>query len=219
MKKIIFKVNLGNLVAMIKDMNNINCRMQIDIEHGLVIVENVNNSLIDTVINLIDKYFKILSVVIETSSKEEPVTENATLDSIPIEKIPTDNTTSKLEIAPICYTEKVLLEELGPALAILDCSKKVEDQVDIFMTTIGMPTNEPLREAFIIACGLHKITYTSIILEMRDRYYPELSCSDILPKLKENFKKWFEQYPSLMEKCPKLSLTAVLKVFAKRFST
>jgi len=40
----------------------------------------------------------------------------------------------------------------------------------------------------------------------------------IKASLKEEFKNWLKKYPKLAEKCPKISLMAVLKVFAKRFA-
>lgn len=47
---------------------------------------------------------------------------------------------------------------------------------------------------------------------------PEVNEDVIKATLKENFKKWLEQYPELAKKCPKMSLMSVLKVFAKKFA-
>lgn len=114
--------------------------------------------------------------------------------------------------------ETVLLETIGFAFDKLDSSKKVEEQIDSFLVEIGMTTSEIMvKQSFVIACEIEKITYDNVILELNNMY-PEEKEDAIKATLKENFKKWLEQYPELAEKCPKLSLMSVLKVFAKRFA-
>ena len=57
MKKIIFKVNTkkeSSLTSLLKDLNRISCRINIDLENNLVTVENVNDAMIDSVVDLID---------------------------------------------------------------------------------------------------------------------------------------------------------------------
>ena len=111
-----------------------------------------------------------------------------------------------------------MLEALGYAFDKLNSSKKVEEQIDSFLTDIGMSTSEKIvRQSFVIACDIKKITYENVILELYNMY-PNLDKDMLMASLKENFKKWLEQYPELAKKCPKLSFMAVLKVFAKRFA-
>lgn len=113
--------------------------------------------------------------------------------------------------------EKALLETLGSAFDKLDSSKKVEEQIDSFMADIGMPISERLiRQSFVIACDIKKITYGNVILELHNMY-PKIKENIIQASLKENFKKWLEQYPELAKKCHRISLMSLLKLFAKRF--
>ena len=81
-----------------------------------------------------------------------------------------------------------------------------------------MSINERMvKQSFVIACDIKKITYENVILELHN-VNPEVNEDIIKATLKENFKKWLEQYPELAKKCPKMSLMSVLKVFAKRFA-
>lgn len=99
----------------------------------------------------------------------------------------------------------------------LDASKKVEEQVESFLIEIGMITTERMvTQAFIIACDIKKINYENVILGLHEQF-PKVKEEIIKNILKEAFKNWLKKYPTLAEKCPKISLMSVLKVFAKRF--
>ena len=112
--------------------------------------------------------------------------------------------------------EKALLESFGSAFDKLDSSKPIQEQIDSFIADIGIPANEKmLRQTFVIACDIKKITYENVIFELH-KMYPTANEDMLKASLKKSFKKWLEQYPELAEKCPKLSLMSVLKVFAKR---
>lgn len=112
--------------------------------------------------------------------------------------------------------EKALLESFGSAFDKLDSSKPIQEQIDSFIADIGIPANEKmLRQTFVIACDIKKITYENVIFELH-KMYPTADEDILKASLKKSFKKWLEQYPELAEKCPKLSLMSVLKVFAKR---
>ncbi len=114
--------------------------------------------------------------------------------------------------------ENALLEVVGYAFDKLTPSKKVEEQIDSFLTDIGMSINERMvKQSFVIACDIKKITYENVILELHN-VNPEVNEDVIKATLKENFKKWLEQYPELAKKCPKMSLMSVLKIFAKKFA-
>lgn len=113
--------------------------------------------------------------------------------------------------------EAAVLDVIETALAKLDKSRPVAEQVEDFMQDIGMLTSEKLVvQAFSIACDIKKINYGNVASELH-KLNPNVREEIIVASLKETFKKWLEQYPDLAAKCPKISLMAVLKVFAKRF--
>lgn len=115
-------------------------------------------------------------------------------------------------------SETALLEFFSPLFDKLDKSKPVEEQISNFMAEIGMPANSKLLEqAFVIACTIKKINYENIILALH-ALNPNIKENIIKVSLKEAFKNWLKQYPILAENNPRLSLTSVLKVFAKKFS-
>ena len=114
--------------------------------------------------------------------------------------------------------EEAILKVIGEALDKLDKSRPVSEQVENFMNEIGMPISAKLvSQSFVIACDIKKINYENIILELH-KLNPNIKDEIIKASLKENFKIWLKQYPKLVEKFPKMSITAVLKVFAKRFA-
>lgn len=115
--------------------------------------------------------------------------------------------------------ESALMEVISFALEKLDASKTLEEQVEAFLVDIGMSTSEKMvTQAFMIACNIKKINYENVILKLHDVYHPEFKEDAIKRILQDNFKEWLVQYPTLAEKCPKISLMSVLKVFAKRFA-
>ena len=114
--------------------------------------------------------------------------------------------------------ESSLLEIIGSALDKLDPSKKVENQVEDFLASIGMTTTEKLiKQSFIIACDVKKINYGTVIFRLHEAN-PKIREELIQNILKESFKNWLKQYPTLAEKCPRISFMSILKVFAKKFS-
>ena len=81
--------------------------------------------------------------------------------------------------------EKALLESFGSAFDKLDSSKPIQEQIDSFIADIGIPANEKmLRQTFVIACDIKKITYENVIFELH-KMYPTAN-EDIL---KASFKK------------------------------
>ena len=80
MKKITFKVTSkteGSFVSLIKKVDKISCRIQIDFENNLVTVEDMNNTMIDSVIELVDEYYSISNVTIDNTSDESTLVENS----------------------------------------------------------------------------------------------------------------------------------------------
>ena len=67
--------------------------------------------------------------------------------------------------------EKALLESFGSAFDKLDSSKPIQEQIDSFIADIGIPANEKmLRQTFVIACDIKKITYENVIFELHKMY-------------------------------------------------
>ena len=116
-------------------------------------------------------------------------------------------------------TEATLLEVIGCALNKLDISKELEEQIDFFLTEIGMTTEKTMKNAFIAACNITKINYPNVALEVykmcQDQKEDE---NTIKVKLKAEFKDWALLQPVLLAKCPRVSLMNVLRIFAKRFA-
>ena len=252
MKKLKFKVSSpkdGSVVSLFMEVNKISCQIFLDLKNGFVVVENVNNSMIDNVIELVDNYYTILSIDIdntfeeitqdpaipigsktfaedddlpftikETSAKADKTADNVA--EIPIEAKETvvEAVKSKSTVKKVGGEESALLEVIGFALDNLDSSKNVEEQVVPFLTDIGMTTTERMvTQSFIVSCDIKKINYENVILVLRDKF-PKVKEELIKNILKKAFKNWLDKYPTLAEKCPKISLMAVLKVFAKRFA-
>lgn len=114
--------------------------------------------------------------------------------------------------------EVALLETIGFAFDKLDSSKKVEEQIESFLTDIGMTTTEKMvTQSFIVACDIKKINYENVLLGLHNQF-PQVKEELIKNTLKEAFKNWLDKYPTLAEKCPKISLMALLKIFAKKFA-
>jgi len=116
--------------------------------------------------------------------------------------------------------EEAILEVIGSALDKLDKSKPVSEQVEDFMAEIGIPSTSAtwlVKQSFEVACDIKKINYENVILELHN-LNPNIKEEIIKASLKENFKKWLEKYPQVAEKCSKISLMSLLKVFAKRFA-
>lgn len=113
------------------------------------------------------------------------------------------------------YYGRILYEIIGEALDSIDNSGVVEDEVRAFMKKIGMDTTDGLLvQSFITACNIDKITYDNIasdIVNISDGKKQKIEHS-----LKESFRQWINQYPHIKKKCPKISLTWLLKEFAKR---
>ncbi len=158
---------------------------------------------------------------VETTS-EEDATEGNDTESNPVDADNSDVTTTepkpKKAIKKVGGEESALLNVIGNSLEKLDRTKTVEEQVETFLTDIGMETTERMvTQSFVIACDIKKINYENVILELHNMF-PKVKEDIIKSILKENFKKWLDLHPELVESCPKISLMAVLKVFAKRFA-
>ena len=73
MKKLMFKVGTkkeSSLTSLLKEVTQISCRINIDLENNLVTVENVNDAMIDSVVDLIDNHYTVLSINVDNTSPE-----------------------------------------------------------------------------------------------------------------------------------------------------
>lgn len=84
MNKLIFNGNIKegiSIASLIKEINSISCRMQLDMINGFLTVENVDDEQIDMVIDLIDNYYNIYNVSIDNvrtpTSIEETISVSA----------------------------------------------------------------------------------------------------------------------------------------------
>ena len=74
MKKLTFKVSTpkeGNISGLIKAINKIACQLKLDIENGFVVAENIDESTIDVVIDLINNYYTLLGIDIDNSVEND----------------------------------------------------------------------------------------------------------------------------------------------------
>lgn len=154
---------------------------------------------------------------------ETPTSTDETANDVVETPTATDNADtkvakSKTPAKKVGGEEAALLETIGFAFDKLDTSKKVEEQVESFLTDIGMTTTERMvTQSFIIACDIKKINYEYVLLGLHEQF-PKVKEEIIKNILKEAFKNWLEKYPTLVDRCPKISLMAILKVFAKKFA-
>lgn len=141
------------------------------------------------------------------STEESPTSDSSTEDVN--EDKPSNNTKKP-------SAEDYVAELLASSLASLDKSKPVVEQIDMFLNGIGFQTNEKIiKQSFVAACEVKKVSYESIILELRN-VYPKIREEIIKATMREEFKKWLTMYPEAKEKYPKISFMVLLKVFAKK---
>ena len=79
-------------------------------------------------------------------------------------------------------------------------------------------SNETLiKQAFVVACKIKKVNYESILIELR-KQNPSQKENEIKQALKDAFKTWISNnYPTIIEQFPKISIMSLLKFFSKNF--
>jgi len=190
--------------------------------------DEVVDEVVETAIETDETTDEVVATATETDETADKVVETTTVtdettDEVVETPTATDNadtkvTKSKTPAKKVGGEEAALLETIGFAFDKLDASKTVGEQVESFLTDIGMTTTERMvTQSFIIACDIKKINYENVLLGLHEEF-PKVKEEIIKNILKEAFKNWLEKYPTLAEKCPKISLMAVLKVFAKKFA-
>lgn len=74
MDTVIFKIEKWkseSIANLLKEINEISCRLYIDFEKGVVTAKDVNNDVIDTIIGVIDKHFVIESISVDNTTNQE----------------------------------------------------------------------------------------------------------------------------------------------------
>lgn len=112
--------------------------------------------------------------------------------------------------------ENILWKYLKKDLEKIDFSMSIEENIDYFLDSIDMPTDEIIMQSFVIACNTKRITYAKIINQLKE-IYPEKMSAELRKTLRDNFKKWLEKNPELATQCRQISIMNLLKIFAKMF--
>ena len=74
MDTVIFKIEKWkseSIANLLKEINEISCRLYIDFEKGVITAKDVNNDVIDTIIGVIDKHFVIESISVDNTTNQE----------------------------------------------------------------------------------------------------------------------------------------------------
>ena len=146
---------------------------------------------------------------VENVSKNETVTENIEVELV-------SNTTTK-DFSKFENVEDALAELIGESIHALDKNFDLEPQLDDFLTTIGMSNETLIKQAFVVACKIKKVNYESILIELR-KQNPSQKENEIKQALKDAFKTWISNnYPTIIEQFPKISIMSLLKFFSKNF--
>ena len=113
--------------------------------------------------------------------------------------------------------ENILWKYLKKDLEKIDFSMSIEENIDYFLDSIDMTTDEIIMQSFVIACNTKRITYAKIINQLKE-IYPEKMSAELRKTLRDNFKKWLEKNPELATQCRQISIMNLLKIFAKMFA-
>lgn len=158
---------------------------------------------------------------VSEASVEE--SENNDTEEIPVEETSGEGVSETPTEEPKDKGTKISAEDylaaiVADALNSLDKSKPVEEQIDGFLDAIGLSKSERIvRNSFVVACIVKKVGYESIILELHNTF-PQFKEESIKATLKDEFKKWLAEHPDVKEKYPKVSIMALLKIFAKKMA-
>lgn len=101
MKKITFNVSKQknySIATLIKEINKISCRINIDFENEIITVENVDDNAIDSVILLVDKYYSVLSANIDNTLEEDVESQEVSEDTEQSTKSENQETIEESEI-------------------------------------------------------------------------------------------------------------------------
>ena len=144
------------------------------------------------------EFIRLISILLV----KEPIPEIKEIESL-------ENSKGKIE--------NLLWKYLKKDLEKIDYSMTVEENIDYFLDSIGMSTDEIIMQSFVIACNTKRITYAKIINQLKEMY-PEKMSTELRKTLRDNFKKWLEKNPELATQCRQISIMNLLKIFAKMFA-
>lgn len=146
---------------------------------------------------------------VKNVSESETITENG-------EAEPVSDTTAK-DFSKFENVEDALAELIGESIQALDKNSDLEPQLDDFLTTIRMSNEVLIKQAFVAACEVKKVKYESVLIELRGQNLDQKE-DEIKQALKDAFKTWISNnYPTITEQFPKISIMSLLKFFAKSF--
>ena len=158
---------------------------------------------------------------VSEASAEEP--ENNDTEKTPVEETYGEGVSETPTEEPKDKGTKISAEDylaaiVANALNSLNKSKPVEEQIDGFLDAIGLSKSERIvRNSFVVACIVKKVGYESIILELHN-IFPKFKEESIKATLKDEFKKWLAEHPDVKEKYPKVSIMALLRIFARKMA-
>lgn len=178
MKKLTLKVSLQkdfSMVSLIKEIDKISCRINLDLEQGLVIVENVNDSMMDTVIELVNNYYVILGVEIdntyEVTEETTKILEPQTEDDLVIKKVEFENE----------YIENVLNKLMRTAYWAVFQKRVTEKEIGDFIYTalseISMRYKRNEAIDFEIGDVVDVNFGTHLIGEINGQHVPAVVCN------------------------------------------
>lgn len=149
------------------------------------------------------------------SEEVENVSESATITES-TETEPVFDTAAK-DFSKFKNVRDALAELIGESVQTLDKNSDLEPQLDDFLTTIGISNEILIKQAFLAACKVKKVTYESVLIELKNQN-PAQKEDEIKQALKDAFKTWIStNYPTITEQFPKISIMSLLKFFAKSF--
>lgn len=196
---------------------------------AIYLATNTNYFSMDTLCEKISKDEKILNnekvqkIIIDTIKERFNFKESVAIDFIRLinillikEMIP-EFESNKLKEKSNGKIEKILSEYLKNNLNRLNFSLTIKENIDYFLDSIDMPTDEIIMQSFVIACNTKRITYAKIINQLKE-IYPEKMSAELRKTLRDNFKKWLEKNPELATQCRQISIMNLLKIFAKQFA-
>jgi len=251
MKEITFRAKLNeeaSIPSLLKEIHKIPCRLEVDFEYNLVMVENIEDSEFEAICNLVHDFFTVTSFDVDNTedSVEDTLYDEIFYEDTDIEfqdilvsntensKIPKEavssNTVDSLstyensnyfDFQKMCKKfeaeEKSLSEIIGFALDKLEPSIPAKNQIESFLSDIGMPVLDFIVKSFEIACTIDKLNYPNLLYELK-LMHPSIDYDYIESMVKKTFAKWVREHVTLAEKHPTISFISLLKVFSDVFS-
>ena len=183
-------------------------------ERFRLVIGHVKPAFFEKLLEKLAKYFDF------TGSTEAIVDNTDVAKTVEVsESLSTEKPEKKKIAEKISTEETALLEAIGPALEHLRTNVTPTIQAASFANEIGFDTsNKYVIESFVYACNVKKINYENIVAAI-SAAHNGMNEKIIKMQLKDAFKDWLFKHPEIAEKCPKISITSLLKVFAKKFKT